>query len=111
MKKLVKIQAIVYRKKNNSYEYLALKRNESIGDFWQPVTGGKKEGETIDEALERELKEELGNGFNIKKIIKNVHYFEFNKQDNSEKNHVKEYVFGVEVSENSQIKLSKEAFS
>lgn len=111
MRELTQIEAIPYRIKRGSIEYLVLKRTEEKGGFWQPVTGGVKEGETIEQARDRELKEELGEDAMPKKIISKVHYFEFGKPDRKnpeETLFVREYVFGVELPENCQIRLSDE---
>jgi len=73
-------------------EYLLLKRLPERNGFWQPVTGGLKEGETLIEALLREVMEETGIRDFIR-VIEGVHYFEL-----SDHNLIKEYVYGVEVS-------------
>lgn len=39
---------------------LLLHRNQSAGDFWQPVTGGIESGEDPADAAARELREEIG---------------------------------------------------
>lgn len=50
MRELIQIEAIPYHIKCGSVEYLSLKRTKQKGGFWQPVTGGVKEGETIEAA-------------------------------------------------------------
>ena len=56
----VPIQVLVYpvREKDDSWEYLLLKRIESIGGFWQGVTGAPEKGENLLDAAKRELLEE-----------------------------------------------------
>lgn len=111
MRELIQIEAIPYRINGRSVEYLALKRTKEKGGFWQPVTGGVKKGETIEQARDRETREELGSGIKIKRIVSDVHYFEFEKRDRNnpeETLRMKEHVFGVELSEDSQIQLSRE---
>ncbi len=93
----IQIEGIVFRKKDNQTEYLLLKRTSSRGGFWQPITGGLKEGETLIESLKREIKEETGLK-EIISIIEKVHYFEF-----TDPHLIKEYVFGVEVSPTKKI--------
>ena len=58
--KKIKIEIIVFRYVNKSYEYLLLKRIESKGGFWQPLTGGVEKEENLNQALTRELWEETG---------------------------------------------------
>ena len=63
-----KILALVYRKKNNILEFLALKNNPDPihgGGFYYAVTGGVEVGEELEDAVKREIKEETG----IKKIL------------------------------------------
>jgi 8-oxo-dGTP pyrophosphatase MutT (NUDIX family) len=80
-------------------EYLLLKRLPERNGFWQPVTGGMEEGETREEALCREVKEETGVK-NIVAVIEGLHYFEF-----SDPNLNQEYVYDVEVSPSEEIVL------
>ncbi|NIO37085.1 NUDIX domain-containing protein [Candidatus Bathyarchaeota archaeon] len=86
-------------------EYLLLKRNPERGGFWQPVTGGLEEGETRDEALEREVLEETGIK-NPVRIIKDVYCYEL-----SSPLHEKEYVYGVEVLPEEEIKIDSREHS
>jgi len=87
----IQVQAILFKRINGIFCYLLLKRTPEREGFWQPVTGGLEEGETIFEALEREILEETGVK-NVIRIIEDVHYFEF-----SDPYLIKEYVFGVEI--------------
>jgi len=93
----LQIEGIIFRKKDNQTKYLLLKRTSNRGGFWQPITGGLEEGETLIESLKREIKEETGLK-EIIRIIESVHYFEF-----SDPHLIKEYVFGVEVSPTEKI--------
>ena len=46
---------------NPAAEFLILKRNESLGGFWQPVTGGFEEGDkSLIQSCKREIEEETG---------------------------------------------------
>jgi len=93
----IQVQAIVFKRISGRLHYLLLKRTVEREGFWQPVTGGLEEGETVVEALEREVLEETG----IKRtvgIVENVHYFEYSDPD-----FIKEYVFGVEIHPNEKI--------
>ncbi len=93
----IQIEGIVFRKKDKKIEYLLLKRTSRRGGFWQPITGGLEEGETLIESLKREIKEETGVK-EIISIIEKVYYFEF-----TDPHLIKEYVFGVEISPTKKI--------
>ncbi len=53
-------QVLVYpvREIDDGWEYLLLRRIESIGGFWQGVTGASEKGEDLLDAAKRELLEE-----------------------------------------------------
>jgi len=95
----VEVEAIIFRRNDTRIEYLLLKRLPQKNGFWQPVTGGMEEGETLDEALRREIMEETGVK-NIVAVIEGLYYFEF-----SDPNPYQEYVYGVEVSPSEEIVL------
>lgn len=59
------VQNIVYRKKEDVFEVLLLKRTEERGGFWNVVNGTLEESESIDDCRKRELFEEAG----IKNIL------------------------------------------
>ncbi|HSX28081.1 MAG TPA: NUDIX pyrophosphatase [Candidatus Saccharimonadales bacterium] len=52
--------ATVYRRKDNRFEFLVIKRVPDDGGFWQPITGGIDAGETPRETVIREIAEEVG---------------------------------------------------
>lgn len=98
------VEIIVFRKnKNKKIEFLVLKRNKERGGFWQPLTGGVEQGESLREALMRELYEETGI-----KDVKEIIDVEYNFSFGEGKKKQYEYVFGVEVSNDSKIILSEE---
>jgi dATP pyrophosphohydrolase len=101
----VQVEAILFRRSNRKVRYLVLKRVPERDGFWQPVTGGVEEGETVIEALEREIREETGIE-NIVRIVEDVYYFEV-----SHPYLMKEYVFGVEVSQKEKIVLDQKEHS
>jgi len=109
MRLLVQVQAILYRKTNTKTQYPLLKRTSTLGKFWQPTTGGIEKRETKTQALKREIQEETGIK-NLTKIIKDVHYCEFWDFYKPEVRHrlIKEHVFGVEISPNEKIAISRE---
>ncbi|MCK4477648.1 NUDIX pyrophosphatase [Candidatus Bathyarchaeota archaeon] len=105
----IQVQAILFRKINGKIQYLLLKRIKE--GFWQPVTGGIEEGEIKIEALKREVREETGIK-NVVRIMKDIYYdefWDFFKREGCQ-HLIKEYVFGVEVSSNEKITISREHF-
>ena len=96
-------EAIVFKKVNSSVFFLILKRSLKRGGFWQPITGGVEEGETFNEAVLREIGEEIGI-VDIIKLIDMDYSFDF-FEDGIE--HY-EKVFGAEVSPEQIITLSEE---
>jgi len=101
----IQVEAIIFRRNGNGIEYLLLKRLPERNGFWQPVTGGVEEGETRDEALQREIMEETGVR-NIVAVIEGLYYFEF-----SDPNLNQEYVYAVEVSSSEEIVLDPKEHS
>ena len=100
----MQVEVIVFKIINHEVLFLLLKRTEKRGGFWQPITGGVHEGENLAQAVDRELLEETGITEYIRKI-NDVHYFEFETGANKV---LKEYVFGLEISPNTAVKLSPE---
>lgn len=88
---------------NNEHLFLLMKRIPARGGFWQPLTGGVEEGETLEEAIKRETFEETGIN-NIIKLIDIDYQFTFQEKGKS----YIEYVFGIEISADTNIKLSYE---
>jgi len=77
-----KILALIYRRKNNQIEFLALKKNAADPihgrDTFYVVTGGIEKGEKLTDAVKREIKEETGiekivNIQNLKKVYEYTH--------------------------------------
>jgi len=101
----IQVEAIIFRRNGNRIEYLLLKRLPERNGFWQPVTGGVEEGETLTEALRREIREETGIE-NLVRVIEDIYYFEF-----SDPNLNKEYVYGVEVASTEVVVLDGEEHS
>jgi dATP pyrophosphohydrolase len=101
----IQVEAIIFRRSGSVIEYLLLKRLPERNGFWQPVTGGVEEGETREEALRREIREETGVR-NIVAVMEGLYYFEF-----SDPNLNQEYVYGVEVSPWEEIVLDRKEHS
>ena len=100
----MQVEIIVFKIVDNNVMFLLLKRNEQKGGFWQPVTGGVEDGESLAQAVNRESREETAIT-NYLRIINDVYYFEF---DTVECGMLKEYVFGVQIASNMDAKLSPE---
>ena len=97
------IEVIVFKKERQDLLFLILKRNLQKGGFWQPITGGVEENETLEQAALREVKEEIGITTKIQ-LIDFDYSFEF--VDHNE-NHF-EKVFGLEISLDTNIVISEE---
>lgn len=103
-KRKIQVEIIVFKVIEGKILFLLLKRNEQKGCFWQPITGGVHDEETLVRAVNRELQEETGITEYLH-IINDVHYFEF---ETEEYGLLKEYDFGIQVSPDANIKLSPE---
>jgi 8-oxo-dGTP pyrophosphatase MutT (NUDIX family) len=103
MRKGNQIEVIIFRKRDSNYEFLLLKRILDKGGFWQPVTGEIESGETENEAVKREIKEETGIN-NVLRIIENVHCFIL------EGTGKEEFVFGAEITNNENINLDENVY-
>lgn len=100
----IEVQAVIFRL-NPKPEFLILHRIPELGNFWQNLSGGVKEGETLLQTLKRELEEETKiSDKQIKRIIENVYQYEWLHEGEK----IKEYVFVVEVDPDLEVKLSKE---
>ena len=90
----------------NEWEFLMLKRVKQRGGFWQGITGGQEEGESLTQAAERELFEETGFGSeDFEGIIKQIDFLyqfpimeEYRYQYSPEVEIITEYVFFVIIS-------------
>ena len=99
-----KVEVIIFRTINNEREFLVLKQKPTRGDSWQPVTGGIEKEEEVMDAAKREVEEETGITEYIR-IIDKVHFFKYKNEDGVV---LEEYVFGVEVHPDTEIKISGE---
>lgn len=108
------LQCIVFRKKENQFEFLVMKRIPKKGGFWQPPCGGmEKEDASLIDAAFRELKEEAAITKNdVIKVIENVHYFEVDKHylTGEPIPTIKEYVFGMEVNHNFEVNMESNIY-
>ncbi|MBX8633764.1 MAG: NUDIX domain-containing protein [Candidatus Thermoplasmatota archaeon] len=101
MERIMKIQALLYNAAE-SMEYLLLRRPESRGGMWGPVTGHVEKGEKLLDALQREIEEETGIG-ELAYIIDLRVPFEFTK-DNTK---IEEHSFGVQTG-TREVRISEE---
>jgi len=100
------VMGICYRRKGDSREYLMLLRRPEKGGFWQPVTGGFEEGETIDDCLLRELSEEIA--LTPKKVTPLLEVRQFYDKYKGTPWAITECMFGVELTQEMKITLSDE---
>ena len=95
-----KVQIILFKKIENNYEFLLLRRIDSRGGFWQPITGRKEKKENLLEAAKREAKEETG-VTNFIRIMEDIYSFNLEESPNE-----KEVVFAFEISPETKILLN-----
>lgn len=93
------VLGIIFKRGQTGTFFLLLKRNPRQGGFWQPLTGGVEDTETLEEALHREVREETG----IKEVVRLIpgllsHRFYAPRA-------VHEHAFGVEVRPGTRVKL------
>jgi 8-oxo-dGTP pyrophosphatase MutT (NUDIX family) len=104
------VEAIIFRKNKNKYEFLLLRRTKEKGGFWQPVAGGiEATDKSYLDATYREIYEEAGiSKKDIIKVIEKVHYFEMSKHylTGEPVPLVKEYAFGFEVKPDANVSIS-----
>ncbi|MFH1590059.1 MAG: NUDIX pyrophosphatase [archaeon] len=107
--KNVGVGTIIFRKKDDTWEFLVMKRISKIGGFWQVPGGGvEKTDKTLLDTAYREVFEEAG----IKKeqvlsIIEDVNHFFFDKFDDSGNliKKIEEYVFAFEVDKDAVVNI------
>ena len=96
------MQVNVYKKVNNDLVYLAMKRTEEEGGFWQPITGTVDEGETLLDTMTRELNEEAGIT-SLLAVSPELHSYSWTwKQEGTGTDHV----FACEVLNDTEIVLN-----
>ena len=104
-KEILLVGCILFRAKEDDYEFLLLKRIPEKGGFWQYVTGKIEPNELDDYSIAayREACEEASlDRKDAIRLIENVHKFEFDKNyltDGPSEIH-KEFVYAIEVSNN-----------
>ena len=105
----VQLEYIVFRRVNDTVEYLLMKRIPKKGGFWQPPCGGLEEGDNSNlDAAYRELKEEANvNRSDVIKVFENVHTFVIDKHylTGEPITPIHEFVFGFEVKPDIDISI------
>lgn len=100
----IQVEGIIFQKtEGGKLLFLLMRRIPSRGGFWQPLTGGIRIGENLEEGLLREIREETGI-IEIVRIISTGYTFNFKDHD---KDYI-EYVYGVEVPADISVILSHE---
>ena len=109
MKLPTKVQCIIYKEVNRKHEFLILKRLDSKGGFWQPITGSVEESDKdIESASFREIFEEIKvKKSDILKKHSNIHSFQFKNDKNTT---ITEYVFAFEVKSNVKINIDSNIY-
>lgn len=97
----------MFAKSKNDFKFLIIKRVPEDGDFWQPLTESLEDGESIEECLRRGVKEELGLD-SIKGVTERFWSFPW---ENKRGEPNIDLVYGVEISESSEIKINPEEHS
>ena len=87
-----------------------MKRNESLGGFWQPVTGGFEEGDkSLIQSCKREIEEETSiRPIDFIKEYPLVRMYQYLSKEKSGDLWVTEYVFGFEVKTSTVIIIGEE---
>ena len=100
----IQIEVYLFKKSTRGVKFLLLKRKKERGGFWQPITGGVIEGESIEKAIKREVQEETEIQ-DIQRIIDTGYSFSFIGEDGRD---LTEFIYGAEVGENVREKISPE---
>lgn len=106
----IQLECIIFRRINNSFEFLLLKRIPKKGGFWQPPCGGLEQGDKSKlEAAYREIYEETRIKKNqIIQVLENVHHFVINKHYLTQEpiDPIEEFVFAFEVPNSTKININ-----
>lgn len=97
----IKLEGILYTVTNDKFKFLFLRRTPEDGHFWQPLTGTLHKGESFEECLIRELKEETGITDPVE-ISDEIWRFDWKKGNQT----IKEFVFGIKLDYTDKIKLN-----
>ncbi len=104
----IQVQCIIYRKANDGYEYLILKRTPERGGWWQTVTGGVEDSDiNLRSTCIREIAEEIS----VKKraiinITDEIYLFQYYNDGIM----YSEYVYGFEVDPETEININNNIY-
>jgi len=91
--------------RNPEFKVLILKRTQERGGFWQPLSGGIEEGETVYDTIKREVFEET----RIQDIIKIIDLnYNFTFKAPISRKWMRDICFAVEIERSYDIRLSNE---
>jgi dATP pyrophosphohydrolase len=111
----IQLECIIFRRTDNSFEFLILKRIPEKGGFWQPPCGGLEDGDQSKlDAAYREIYEETGIlKTQIIQVFENVHHFIMDKHYLTQEpiNPIEEFVYGFEVPKNIQIIIDNNIYT
>ncbi len=114
MARIAQLECIIFRKQNDAYEFLLLKRIPEKGGFWQPISGGLEEyDKTKLEGCYRELFEEIGaDDKDVLNVYENVYMFSmYNVEiDGEVRDKLDEYVFGFEIDPEHEVTFDKNIY-
>jgi dihydroneopterin triphosphate diphosphatase len=96
------LQVIIFRKDNEKFQFLLLKRIPKKGGFWQPISARIQDKENPLQGAIRELKEET----NINKTKRNIEVWNFSNGNGGGK----EFVFAFEVDPNTNVCLDSNVY-
>ena len=99
----IQVEIVPYRMTDSGPLFLILHRVPDRGGFWQPVTGGLHEGETLQECALRELYEEVGS-LDVRRVFPINHTFQFEVDGGKM---LTEYCFAAELGD-EYVKISTE---
>jgi 8-oxo-dGTP diphosphatase len=94
------VGAIIF--KNSKILLLQRSKNDFMGGIYELPSGKVEKGETLEEALKREVKEETG--LKVKEIKKHLGYFDYISKDGKK---TRQFNFVVTVYEPIEIKLTE----
>lgn len=94
---------IYFVDENNEPKFLMLKRASDKGDFWQGVSGGLEEGETLKEGILREVQEETSLD-NFEKVELLDKFYQFDDEGLWKT----DYVFALKMKKKTEPNLSDE---
>jgi dATP pyrophosphohydrolase len=108
------VLSIIFRKKEDSYEFLLLKRIKEKGGFWQPPSGGVEDSDDSRlNAAFREVQEETTiKKEDILRVIENIHSFKIKEHyiTGEPINPITEHVYGFEVGDDIKISIDNNVY-